>query len=143
MDLKGRLLGNRYEIIEKIGSGGMATVYRAKCHVLNRYVAIKILRDEFTTDEEFIKRFEVDIFTVGSDWVSHFDYLKEYCDGELNVVHKPDDEIVLDAHDLALSKMFDLYFITADKKLLRFANDILDLTKIKEMYFVEDAFYKI
>ena len=43
MDLKGRLLGNRYEIIEKIGSGGMATVYKAKCHVLNRYVAIKIL----------------------------------------------------------------------------------------------------
>ena len=60
MDLKGRLLGNRYEIIEKIGSGGMATVYKAKCHVLNRYVAIKILRDEFTTDEEFIKRFEVE-----------------------------------------------------------------------------------
>ena len=51
MDLKGRLLGNRYEIIEKIGSGGMATVYKAKCHVLNRYVAIKILRDEFITDE--------------------------------------------------------------------------------------------
>ena len=60
MDLKGRLLGNRYEIIEKIGSGGMATVYKAKCRVLNRYVAIKILREEFTTDEEFIKRFEVE-----------------------------------------------------------------------------------
>ena len=43
MDLKGRLLGNRYEIIEKIGNGGMATVYKAKCHVLNRYVEIKIL----------------------------------------------------------------------------------------------------
>ena len=57
MDLKGRLLANRYEILEKIGSGGMATVYKAKCHVLNRYVAIKILRDEFTTDEEFVKRF--------------------------------------------------------------------------------------
>ena len=50
MDLKGRLLANRYVILEKIGSGGMATVYKAKCHVLNRYVAIKILRDEFTTD---------------------------------------------------------------------------------------------
>ena len=60
MNLEGRLLGNRYEIIEKIGNGGMATVYKAKCHVLNRYVAVKILRDEFTTDEEFIKRFEVE-----------------------------------------------------------------------------------
>ena len=66
MDLKGRLLGNRYEIMEKIGSGGMATVYKAKCHVLNRYVAIKILRDEFTTDEEFIKRFEVEAQSAAS-----------------------------------------------------------------------------
>ena len=66
MDLKGRLLGNRYEIIEKIGSGGMATVYKAKCHVLNRFVAIKILRDEFTTDEEFIKRFEVEAQSAAS-----------------------------------------------------------------------------
>ena len=66
MDLKGRLLGNRYEIIEKIGRGGMATVYKAKCHVLNRYVANKILRDEFTTDEEFIKRFEVEAQSAAS-----------------------------------------------------------------------------
>ncbi len=66
MDLKGRLLGNRYEIIEKIGNGGMATVYKAKCHVLNRYVAIKILRDEFTTDEEFIKRFGVEAQSAAS-----------------------------------------------------------------------------
>ena len=66
MDLKGRLLGNRYEIIEKIGNGGMATVYKAKCHVLNRYVAVKVLRDEFTTDEEFIKRFEVEAQSAAS-----------------------------------------------------------------------------
>lgn len=66
MDLKGKVLGNRYEIIEKIGSGGMATVYKAKCRVLNRYVAIKILRDEFTTDEEFIKRFEVEAQSAAS-----------------------------------------------------------------------------
>jgi hypothetical protein len=55
MNLEGKLLGNRYEIIEKIGSGGMATVYKAKCLVLKRFVAVKVLRDEFTTDEEFIK----------------------------------------------------------------------------------------
>ena len=57
MGLEGKMLGNRYEIIEKIGVGGMATVYRARCHVLKRDVAVKILRDEFTTDEGFIKRF--------------------------------------------------------------------------------------
>ena len=60
MNLEGKLLGNRYEIIEKVGNGGMATVYKATDKVLKRYVAVKILRDEFTTDEDFIKRFEVE-----------------------------------------------------------------------------------
>ena len=60
MNLEGKLLGNRYEIIEKIGNGGMSTVYKATDKVLKRNVAVKILRDEFTTDEEFIKRFEAE-----------------------------------------------------------------------------------
>lgn len=66
MGLEGKMLGNRYEIIEKIGVGGMATVYRAKCHVLKRDVAVKILRDEFTTDEEFIKRFNAEAQAAAS-----------------------------------------------------------------------------
>ena len=49
MNLQGKMLENRYEILEKIGVGGMATVYRAKCHVLNREVAVKVLKDEFTS----------------------------------------------------------------------------------------------
>jgi len=53
----GKVLGNRYEIIEKIGEGGMALVYKARCRLLNRYVAIKVLKDEFVNDEEFIKKF--------------------------------------------------------------------------------------
>ena len=53
----GRILGNRYEILEKIGAGGMAKVYKAKCHLLNRIVAIKILRPEFAADEDFVKKF--------------------------------------------------------------------------------------
>ena len=60
MNFEGRLLGNRYELIEKIGAGGMATVYKANDHILNRYVAVKILRDEFTTDNEFIRRFNTE-----------------------------------------------------------------------------------
>lgn len=60
MNLEGRVLGSRYEIIQKIGNGGMATVYKSTDLVLKRYVAVKILRDEFTTDEEFIKRFETE-----------------------------------------------------------------------------------
>ena len=60
MNLEGKLLGNRYEMIEKVGNGGMSTVYKATDKVLKRNVAVKILRDEFTTDEEFIKRFEAE-----------------------------------------------------------------------------------
>ena len=60
MYLEGKILGNRYEIVEKIGNGGMATVYKAVDQVLKRNVAVKVLRDEFTTDEEFIKRFETE-----------------------------------------------------------------------------------
>jgi len=66
MDLVGKVLGNRYEIIKKIGVGGMATVYKARCNVLNRYVAVKVLREEFITDEEFIKRFNSEAQSAAS-----------------------------------------------------------------------------
>ena len=66
MNLEGKLIGNRYEILEKIGNGGMATVYKAQDQVLKRYVAVKVLRDEFTTDEEFIKRFNTEAQSAAS-----------------------------------------------------------------------------
>lgn len=56
----GRLLDDRYEILEVIGTGGMAVVYKALCHRLNRLVAVKILKDEFSGDEEFRRRFRAE-----------------------------------------------------------------------------------
>ncbi len=92
----GKLLGNRYEIIEKIGEGGMALVYKARCRLLNRYVAIKILRPEFTNDEEFINKFRkesqsaaslshpniVNIYDVGNDEKNIYYIVMEYVKGK-------------------------------------------------------------
>ncbi len=61
----GKMLGNRYEILSQIGEGGMANVYKAKCHVLNRMVAIKVLKPEFKNDEEFVNKFRNEALSAG------------------------------------------------------------------------------
>lgn len=92
--MEGQILGNRYQLIERIGGGGMAVVYKAKCLLLNRFVAVKVLRSEFTDDEEFVKRFRVEaqaaaslshpnivsIYDVGHDGNTHY-IVMEYVDG--------------------------------------------------------------
>ena len=90
----GTLLGERYEIIEKIGAGGMSIVYKAKDNRLQRFVAIKELREEFVQDEEFVSKFRkealsaaslshpniVGIYDVGSDHEIHY-IVMEYVEG--------------------------------------------------------------
>lgn len=72
----GKVLGNRYEILEKIGGGGMALVYKAKCRLLNRYVAVKVLRPEFIQDDEFIRKFKRESQAAAS--LSHHNIVNIY-----------------------------------------------------------------
>lgn len=85
VDITGKVLGGRYEIIEKIGEGGMALVYKARCRLLNRYVAVKILRDELTNDEEFIKKFRHESQAAAS--LSHPNIVSIYDVGVENDIH--------------------------------------------------------
>ena len=66
MELIGKILANRYEIIEKIGEGGMAYVFKARDNLLNRYVAVKVLKEEYSKDEVFVKRFRTEAQSAAS-----------------------------------------------------------------------------
>ena len=81
----GKILGNRYQIIKKIGGGGMAEVYKARCTLLNRYVAIKVLRDEFRDDREFIARFNTEAQAAAS--LTHPNIVSVFDVGCENGVH--------------------------------------------------------
>jgi len=82
--MEGRILGGRYELIEKIGGGGMAQVYKAKDQLLNRFVAVKILRREFNDDEEFVKRFKVE--AQSSAGLSHPNIVSIYDVGQDGII---------------------------------------------------------
>ena len=85
MKLEGKIISNRYEMIEMIGKGGMATVYKAKDLTLKRFVAIKILREEFTTDEEFIRRFNIEAQAAAS--LAHQNIVSIYDVGSENNIY--------------------------------------------------------
>ncbi|MDO4749916.1 MAG: protein kinase, partial [Eubacteriales bacterium] len=84
----GQVLDDRYELLEIIGTGGMAVVYKARCHRLNRYVAVKILRDEYAQDEEFRRRFQTESQAVAM--LSHPNIVSVY-----DVSHTEDVEYIV------------------------------------------------
>ena len=93
--MEGTILGGRYRIIEKIGEGGMAQVYRAQCTLLDRTVAVKVLRPQYASDEEFVARFlreaqaaarlshpnVVNVYDVGKEGDTHY-IVMEYVPGQ-------------------------------------------------------------
>ena len=81
----GKILGDRYEIIEKIGAGGMSIVYKAKCNKLQRFVAIKVLREEFVKDESFVQKFKSEAFSAGG--LSHPNIVSIYDVGQEEDLH--------------------------------------------------------
>jgi serine/threonine-protein kinase len=78
----GMIIQNRYEIIEEVGSGGMSIVYKAKCHVLNRYVAMKVLKPEFADDKSFVNKFRIEAQSAAG--LSHPNIVNVYDVGEEN-----------------------------------------------------------
>ncbi|MDK2918328.1 MAG: eukaryotic-like serine/threonine-protein kinase [Candidatus Petromonas sp.] len=117
----GKILGDRYEIIEKIGGGGMALVYKAKCRLLNRYVAVKILRPEFTSDEDFINKFEkesqaaaslshpniVNIYDVGTDNDIYY-IVMEYVKGKTLKSYIREKRFLANQETIGISKQIAL-----------------------------------
>ncbi|WMJ82094.1 Stk1 family PASTA domain-containing Ser/Thr kinase [Clostridium sp. MB40-C1] len=81
----GARLGNRYELIEKIGEGGMAEVYKAKCHLLNRFVAVKILKNQYSDNAEFVNKFKYEASAAAS--LSHNNIVGIYDIGSENGIN--------------------------------------------------------
>lgn len=123
------VLGNRYEIIRKIGDGGMAFVYEAKDKLLNRTVALKVLRPEFVDDEEFLTKFKreaeavaslshpniVNVYDVGEDGKVHY-IVMEFVDGQ-NLKEIIQNEGTLDEYTaLDITKQIALALGAAHKK---------------------------
>lgn len=116
---RGTILSNRYEIIEKIGAGGMSIVYKAKCNKLQRYVAIKVLREEFASDEEFVSRFRVEAQSAAS--LSHPNIVSIYDVGYEENTHYIVMEYI---HGKTLKQLIEEEAPFTSSKVLNVALDI-------------------
>ncbi len=81
----GMLIGDRYEILEKIGTGGMSDVYKAKCHKLNRFVAVKVLKQEFSENANFVSKFRIEAQAAAG--LMHPNIVNVYDVGEENGIY--------------------------------------------------------
>lgn len=81
----GMIIGDRYEILEKIGTGGMSDVYKAKDHKLNRFVAVKVLKQEFSENANFVSKFRIEAQAAAG--LMHPNIVNVYDVGEENGIY--------------------------------------------------------
>ena len=129
----GKLLDNRYEILEKIGSGGMADVYKARCHRLNRLVAIKILKEDLSQDAEFRRRFHAESQAVAM--LSHPNIVSVY-----DVSHSDNiDYIVMELIDgITLKQYMEQKGTLNWREALHFATQIAKALEPYNPFWFED-----
>lgn len=147
----GTLLLNRYEILEKIGEGGMGVVYKARCHMLNRIVAIKVLKPEMSKDKIYIERFKreatstavlshpniINIHDVGTENNINF-IVMEYVNG------KTLKQIIKEESRLRLSQMLDISIQTAKALCAAHKNNIIHRDiKSDNILIAEDGNVKV
>ncbi|MGI5920298.1 MAG: protein kinase domain-containing protein [Syntrophomonadaceae bacterium] len=115
------VLGNRYELIEQIGEGGMATVYKARCRILDRIVAIKILKEDLSRDKSFVEKFRVEALAAAR--ISHPNIVNIYDVGQEGDIHyivmeyvegKTLKEIIRRQAPLSIAKAVDIAIMICD-----------------------------
>jgi serine/threonine protein kinase len=119
--LDAMVLGNRYELIEQIGEGGMATVYKARCRILDRIVAIKILKEDLSRDKSFVEKFRVEALAAAR--ISHPNIVNIYDVGQEGDIHyivmeyvegKTLKEIIRRQAPLSIAKAVDIAIMICD-----------------------------
>lgn len=124
----GTILLNRYEILEQIGEGGMATVYKAKCHTLDRLVAIKVLKSEYAEDEEFVKKFMMECQSAAK--LNHPNIVGIYDFHEIELDRKPVYFIVMEYIDgITLKELIEKKGFIPEEEAVDIALQILEALK--------------
>lgn len=119
--MEGMVLGNRYELLEKIGEGGMATVYKARCQILDRIVAVKILKEEFSFNKSFVEKFKIEAMAAAR--ITHPNIVNIYDVGQQGDVYyivmeyvegRSLKEIISEQSPLPIGKALDIAVMICD-----------------------------
>ena len=128
---KGMFLADRYEIIEQIGTGGMSDVYKAKCHKLNRFVAIKVMKSEFSEDKTFVSKFRAEAQSVAG--FTHPNVVNVYDVGDENGIYYIVMELV---EGITLKKYIEKKGRLSVKEAVSIAIQVSQGNQASEHYYI-------